>query len=245
MTSQYALATPLQIIDYRDSSQIVVMFTQEFGKISCLARGIKGFKKKTRIYPPEFFSFYQIRFNEGRDLSYLVESQMIESCPRLRTDLARLYSGYYYIELLRFLTEEGDPSSNLFDLFLDSCKKLEQTARIKPAIIEFEYYVLKFSGFFPHLEDCVHCGNELESIFAFTPSEGGALCKKCQRKYSSTLLMLQRKSIEAFLQLEEDVQVLNDLEVLRDIRRFLQFYWTHLLEKELKLLPYIMKMKTP
>ncbi|MEK7485114.1 MAG: DNA repair protein RecO [Planctomycetota bacterium] len=243
------LATPLHVLNYRESSQILTLLTREYGKISVLARGIKPLKRKTTLQPMELLSFYEIRLRPGKELHYLAENQMTAFFSPFRHDLARLYGGYYLLELVRTLLQEGEPATDLFDLFFKGCEKLAVSAQIKPVLLGFEFQLLKLLGFFPELQHCLLCGNNFGDWLLFSSAEGGGLCLACAREQkkmfpNQTFLKLRRKSLDAFLQIEQNILPL-EADVLQEIRKFLQHYWSYLLEQELKLFSYISKMKTP
>jgi DNA repair protein RecO (recombination protein O) len=235
------LATPLKITDFRESSQVLVLWTREFGKQSVLARGIK---KQKNPQPVELFSFYEveIEFSKYGELHYLKKSHLQEHFRFFRRDLARLYTGYYVLELFLALFEEGDAYPLVFDELLEFFKKLGERPWIKPTLLEFESKLLKLAGFFPHLEDCVLCGKVLEREVCFSASEGGVLCRVCAEGKSS--FRLHHQSISAFLQKEPYPSPFPS-HLLSELRKMLQLYWTYLLERDLKLFPYIAKMKTP
>lgn len=243
------LATPLHLLDYRESSQIVTLLTREYGKISVLARGIKPLKRKATLQPMELLSFYEVRLRPGKELHYLAENQLVGFFPSFRRDLARLYAGYYVLELVKAILQEGDPSEEIFDLFMESSEKLSDTTQIKPVLIEFEYRLLAQTGFFPNLQQCFLCGDAFQEWLFFNAKEGSARCFSCHRntkklRNTSTFLKLSKKTADAFLQVEHSSFSAEEQTIL-EIRKFLQHYWRYLLEQELNLFPYISKMKTP
>src|SRR5438128_6100414 len=116
-----AVGLVLRTTDWSETSRIATLWTREFGKVRVLAKGGRRLKSnfESALDLLTVCSMVFLRKSSG-GLDLLTEARVVERFPRLRTDLAVLYAGYYVAELLSDWTEEYDPHPNLFDEALDA-----------------------------------------------------------------------------------------------------------------------------
>ena len=89
------------------------------------------------------------------------------------------------IELLNNLTDEGDPSPELFDFAIETITAIDSPdqddSRLRETLLRFELKTLELLGHLPMLTKCVSCGREKTTMnrVSFGLNEGGILCKSC------------------------------------------------------------------
>jgi DNA repair protein RecO (recombination protein O) len=175
-------------------------------------------------------------------LDLLTEAQVVERFPRLRTDLAALYAGYYIAELLGEWTEDYDPHSTVFDEALETLRALG-TAGVPtgPRLLRFETVLLRELGYAPVLETCASCHGPLPVAreMLFSAMAGGMVCGRC-RVSGRGRVTLSRGAWEALRRLIgadawQDLAPGNRLE----LRQLLNQYITHLLGRPLRTMPYL------
>src|SRR5436309_8576562 len=151
MPLEKAHAIVIRNTDWSETSRITTLWTRELGKVRALAKGGRRLKSnfESALDLLTVCSIVFLRKSSGLDL--LTEAQVVERFPRLRTDLAALYSAYYVAELLADWTEDYDPHPLLFDEALAALRALGQADTIAqctgPRLARFELVLLRELGY--------------------------------------------------------------------------------------------------
>lgn len=185
MSSEKSEGLILRVTDFSETSRIVVIFTEQFGKISALAKGGRRLKSPFES-ALDLLSTCQIVFirknTSGLDL--LTEAKLVSRFHPQERDLSCLYAGYYLAELLTGLTEDYDPHPELYVAAQESLKMFGAVETKLLGVIRFELVLLRELGQLPDFENCAACGSPLTEgrTFGFWVSEGGLICPDCQRE---------------------------------------------------------------
>jgi len=123
-------------------------------------------------------------------MSLLTEAKLERRFRSSATNLKRLYAGYYVIELLNILTDEGDPNPELYDLADRTIRLIDSEeipdGELNVSLLQFELKALNLLGHQPMLTKCVSCGREKTTMARvhFGLNAGGVLCQNCRRGQS-------------------------------------------------------------
>ena len=187
MASEKSLAIILRVTEFSETSCIVNLLTREFGRIGAIAKGARR-PKSPFAAAIDVLAVCEIVFiNKPSALSILTEAKLERRFRAGETDLKRLYAGYYVIELLRSLTDEGEPIPEVFDLTHEMLVQLDESdfseKKMNNRLLQFELALLELLGQLPMLTRCVSCGREktMLSEVNFGLNAGGVLCKTCRR----------------------------------------------------------------
>ena len=187
MASEKSLAIILRVTEFSETSCIVNLLTRDFGRIGAIAKGARR-PKSPFSAAIDVLAVCEIVFiNKPSALSILTEAKLERRFRSGETDLKRLYAGYYVIELLRSLTDEGEPIPELFDLTREILLQLDEgdfsEIQMNKKLLQFELALLELLGQLPMLTRCVSCGREktMLSEVNFGLNAGGVLCKTCRR----------------------------------------------------------------
>ena len=187
MASEKSLAIILRVTEFSETSCIVNLLTRDFGRIGAIAKGARR-PKSPFAAAIDVLAVCEIVFiNKPSALSILTEAKLERRFRSGETDLKRLYAGYYVIELLRSLTDEGEPIPELFDLTREMLLQLDEgdfsEIQMNNRLLHFELALLELLGQLPMLTRCVSCGREktMLSEVNFGLNAGGVLCKTCRR----------------------------------------------------------------
>ena len=176
----------LRKVEYSETSQILLLFSREFGLQKVIA---KGAHRRTKAGSSKFdggadlLDVGQAVFSHrlDKDMGLLTEWSLREGNLELRRNLRAMYLGLYAAELTGLLFEEHDPHGDLFDRLEATLLELG-TPRLEEAFLAFELDLLRESGYLPELGACANCGSEVgprEPVY-FSPGRGGILCRNCE-----------------------------------------------------------------
>lgn len=199
MSAEKTLAIVLRVIEFSETSCVVTLFTRDFGKISGLAKGARRPKSPFEA-ALDLLAVCRIVFlHKSSDaLDLLTEAKLERRFRSAGRDLSRLYAGYYVAELLKELTDEGDPHTELFQAADDTLLALDGDGDVFHAVLRFELTALSVLGHLPSLELCVRCGEVVQPAarVAFGQLAGGVLCDQC-RGGQKQVVSMSKGAIEA------------------------------------------------
>lgn len=193
--------------DLGERDRIITFFTKERGKLRAVAGNIRGMKSSlTGIL--DIFNHSHLSIYKGRSLSRIKSAKPVTSFYPLREDLLKMACASYVGELIHGFCQEEDANEELFLLLLTTLhllskgrgKDLEILTRV------FELRSLALLGYYPILENCVVCGLSEESlqVSAFSPAQGGVICRDCRRGESLSLSPGTLKLMKALVSMDYD-----------------------------------------
>ena len=221
------------MIDFSESSCVVTLFTRDFGKITGLAKGARRPKGpfESALDLLSIVRLMVIRKSSDA-LDLLTEAKLEQRFRASGRDLARLYAGYYVIELLADLTHDDDPHPELFDVAMHTLRGLDADAHVPTALLRFELAALNILGHRPTLDLCAGCGETVpdQPRVPFGLLSGGVLCSQC-REGKRLVISLSQKARHTLLREFEggEVPLEIDREVRGEMRGLLNQYVCHLL----------------
>lgn len=130
--------------EYRETSYLLDIFTLELGKVSAVAKGVRGSKsdKKSLLqaFQPLLVSFY------GKHELKNLRQVEARSPMQVLTGKA-MFAAMYLNEVLNrtLINEQAHPQ--LFDLYQQSLISLSQGRELEPALREFELGLLSEQGY--------------------------------------------------------------------------------------------------
>jgi DNA repair protein RecO (recombination protein O) len=139
-----APAYVLHQYNYRDTSRIVEVFTNEYGRLTLFARGANGPKSTLRGVLRPFQRMLVSWWGKG-EACQLVTAEIDGSVTNLAPN--RLMSGFYLNELLLKLTERCDPHPEIFASYAACVQALCDGEIEEPALRRFEKHLLDDLGY--------------------------------------------------------------------------------------------------
>jgi len=186
VAAEKTLALVLRVVEFSETSCVVTLFTEDFGKIGALAKGARR-KKSPFESALDLLAICRVVFlpKSGDSLALLTEAKLERRFRAAEKDLGRLYCGYYIGELVQDLTDMHDPHPDLFRAADHVLRRLDQGgADSSPPglVLWFELAALRILGHAPEWDQCVGCGKDLsmEGRIAFGMLSGGVLCPNCR-----------------------------------------------------------------
>ena len=125
---------------FRDSSQILDVISFDHGKLSIVARGVRGAKSRLRGYLRPFMPL-ALSWVQRTGLGTLTGAE-VNGAPLSLTGDA-LLSGYYINELLLHFLHKHDPQPDIFSIYEQTIRSLAGTEDIAPKLRDFEVELLE------------------------------------------------------------------------------------------------------
>ena len=221
-----------------EADRILLLLSQERGKLSALAKGVK--KPRSKLAGGlQLFSHVRLLLAVGRNLDLITQCQPLESFLPLREDLTRFALASHLAELTDSFTEEGARLPGLFDLLLNSLRGLGASAAPDLIARGFELKLMNLLGYAPQLSGCVSCGKEIALARpSFSISLGGLVCGRC-RPRAGGVVALEGSSLEAMRRLlrlspQETTSLCLSQQVRGELEGTLRAYLEYRLERGLK-----------
>ncbi|WP_198264670.1 DNA repair protein RecO [sulfur-oxidizing endosymbiont of Gigantopelta aegis] len=230
-------AIVLHSYSYRDSSVIVNLFLQDVGKVSAIARGIKGNKgksaKNNQVVLLQPFQKLKISLVGKGDLLTLKSVELCEesdnSLNLWRLSGKSLYCAYYLNELLLRLLPTHSDCTEIFELYIHIISLFSQSSNKKPQqqsqhasemmnlelpLRLFELKLLEYLGYGLNFELDINTGSSIEShknyhyFIDAGPTENPLEGTKSLLISGKTLLNLSQAQLNDQKTLQESKQLL-------------------------------------
>ena len=164
-------------VDYKESSKIINVFTENEGIIGVLARGSRNIKSKISS-TTNVLSYGVFHLNYRKEnLPSLIEVDIINTFKEIRKDIIKTNYSVFLLELASGAYRHGG-NNNIYSILITGLSKINEgyDASIITNIIELK--LLEYLGIKPIVDKCVTCGttNDIVTISSY---KGGYLCKNC------------------------------------------------------------------
>ncbi|MBA2115666.1 DNA repair protein RecO [Bremerella alba] len=183
MSAEKSLAIVIRTVDFSETSCIATLFTEDFGKITALAKGCKRpkspFESALDVLTVSGIVFLH---KKSDSLDLLTEAKVERRFRAGQKSSDHLYAGYYLAELLAQLTDHSDPHPELFHLADEILSQLNQYEAVAPLVLRFEMMLLRHLGQLPELTHCVETGEPIaeRGRTPFGLLAGGVLSRKAR-----------------------------------------------------------------
>lgn len=173
----------LRVTDYNDTDAILTLFTQDRGKLTVKARGLRR-KNSPLVAPCQLLAFGEYTLFEYRGNYTVNEAYSVELFHDLRRDLQKLSLGTYFAQVSEVVCQEDLPNPELLSLLLNCLYALNKLNLPEHTVKSvFELRVACLAGYTPDLFGCHICGNQYPDSLDL--SAGQLECRKCRRMDSS------------------------------------------------------------
>lgn len=165
-----------------ETSRVVTLFTLEYGKIKCMAKGVKksATKKGGAV---ELFSYIEgnVYKKENVELGTISSIDMIDDYSGITTEPFKYGYCSAFCEILDKSLTDDQPQPELFDLTGEVFKCIQKTDRQYAGPLFWSAFIktIRLLGYEPRLYGCVVCGKKNPGRAAFySPEKGGIICSK-------------------------------------------------------------------
>ncbi|MBI1248115.1 DNA repair protein RecO [bacterium] len=183
MSAEKSLAIVIRTVDFSETSCIATLFTEDFGKITALAKGCKRPKSPFES-GLDLLTVSRIVFlhKKSDSLDLLTEAKVERRFRGGQKSVEHLYAGYYVAELLTEMTDRSDPHPELFHLADEILSQLNDLGEVDRLVLRFEMMLLRHLGQLPELTHCVETGEPIsaEGRTPFGLLAGGVLSRRAR-----------------------------------------------------------------
>ena len=233
--------------DFGEADRLLTLFSRDRGKKRSIAKGARK-PQSRKTGHVELFMRSKFLVAEGRDLDIITQAEMVAAYARLRDDLVRATYAAYAVELLDRFTVEDDPHPDIYELLVSALEAFSADDDVLLAARYYELHLLSLTGFQPRLFNCLSCGEPIVEQDQFFSAElGGLLCPNCRAADRhaqpvsavavKVMRYLQTRSWAAVRELRLRPTVLHEIE------RVLHDYLIHILERELKSVDFLHRLR--
>ena len=148
----------LREVNYKESDKILTILTEDAGKLTVSARGVR---RKIGKYTAasQLLAFSELDLYERQGRWSLREGRVVELFDGLRKDILLLAVGAYFAELLEAVSDVDYIDPGLLTLGLTGLHVLSGGTR-DPQLVKaaFELRLMGIAGYAPEVTACVKCG---------------------------------------------------------------------------------------
>lgn len=129
---------------YRETSIIANIFTEQFGVLSVLAKGVR--QKKSKLASTlRHFTPLQLCYRGKSNLKTLTGAEAILPTTMLQGN--SLYCGFYVNELIKYFLHKDDAQPEVFQHYHTCIQKLAQAQELQTTLRVFELELLESVGY--------------------------------------------------------------------------------------------------
>ncbi len=234
---------------YGETSLIVTILTEDFGKISAIANNVRT-KKSRMLAGLQLFAYSEIVMYKAKSkngLYNLDEMTLLEGFTNLRSDLDKMAYASYFAEAASGASTEDEFETETLRLLLNTLFALDRgLCHYEKIKTVFEWRLAATAGYAPQLESCGGCGCT-EGLFGLSLADGSIFCKNCigerngvaelsdsMRKIITYITAADLKKIFSFEAGEKTINYLSQVS---------QTYLAIQLDREFHTLDYLNKVK--
>ena len=162
-----------------ESDRIIVIITQENGKVRAVAKGVRKTRSKFggRLEPTSHVALQLFR-GKG-DLGIVTQAETIDRFQNIRLNPDLFSEASSMLEVIDHVAPDESPDPNRYKMLLGALRTLDK--KNSPLLVPaFFLKLLDHEGLAPELGFCIKCSDR-DNLTAISISEGGGVCNKCQR----------------------------------------------------------------
>jgi DNA repair protein RecO (recombination protein O) len=199
---------------YRETSMLLDVFSEEHGRVSLIAKGVRTTKSTSRASLMQPFVPLLISWQGRTELMTLTLVETNGSSISLRGDC--LLAAFYLNELLNYLLPKQDPHPNLYSAYYATLSALQTHPLQEKALRIFEKKILEELGYGLQLSRTVNNSHfSKDEYYKFYPEHGFELCKNDINQSDTTIFAGQSLLAIAQEQLSEE-------NIIKDAKRLMR-----------------------
>lgn len=165
---------------YGESDRIVSFLTEDAGKLTGIAKGARNSRRRfANCLNP--FTLVRVHYRTRRAGGMVfMDSCDLLTLPGELADPMKFAYASYLIELVDFLTVEGQSVPEVFTLVDGALGRLREASATATFLRAFELRLLRHAGVEPRFDVCGRCARPLDAGGLYDPPSGSILCVNCR-----------------------------------------------------------------
>ncbi|HHW4679088.1 MAG TPA: DNA repair protein RecO [Xylella sp.] len=144
MLTEHEAAFVLHARPWRETSVLVEVLTQGYGRMSLIARGVQGLKKQALRAALQPLQWIQFTAMQRGELGQLHQAEALDTAPRLKGEA--MLASFYMNELLLRLVPRHAPVSELYLAYAQTREHLRTNDSLAWSLRRFERNILETLG---------------------------------------------------------------------------------------------------
>ena len=191
-------AVVIKHIPLGEADRLVTFFSEKFGKVRAIARGVRRYKSKMSGHL-DTLNLVVISVGKGKGIDVITDVDTLDDHSKIKGDLKNISLATYLSELVESVSMEESPNEELFDVFVSTLNKLPDLDKYAEVLRYFEIKLLEYSGFAPELNNCLECFEPLSPAdHYFSIDSGGLICFTCGRLSGNSKFSIKKNTIKVF-----------------------------------------------
>ncbi len=169
---------------FREHDFLLTIYTQQYGKLTVLGRGMQKSASKLAAHAADFFVVSDLRWVRGTHFDTLTSAQIKQRFGGIITDLVRIGAGCRVLEAMDRWTREGVPEPTLWTALIDALALIEDGP--DPVAVERAFCIRMLSelGWSLKLDHCLQCNQQLNNGIRLAVEAGGGWCQGCHNDFT-------------------------------------------------------------
>lgn len=191
-----------------EADRVLVLLTEDFGKIQVTIKGIRKSKKREKI-ATEVLSYVDFTFYKKADQFIVSSFSSTEIFMGIRSDLNRIGFGFYLVDIVNKFVFEGYRVPKIFQLLKNSLYYLERETDLRKQVILLLYFLYRMIR-----EEGILEKSELGSKLSQEESEIFSLLERSEvkgiqedQKYKVEKIMATIRKLESYVTDKLDTKV--------------------------------------
>ena len=231
-------AIVLKNLNYGDAHKIYTLMTQDYGKVSAVARGVRKISSR-RAGNLDTLNIITVSITENKDCyRNLVYFRTLNTNKKVKEKLETSAQGFYIADLVQAFVDFDDKNVEVYDLMEETLELLDKNNLPLNLVVNFfEVKLMKVLGYGLSLDRCAKCKRKYDGNWEsvkFNQSFGGFICDNCDivgfelEKSSADLLNLLGKGDLRVLRKEFSAKF--EEETLKKVNSLVKSYIQNVLE---------------
>ena len=191
----------LKVFPYSNTSTICNVFTNDHGKLTFIAKGVRKPKNPLlSILQPFNLLELQYYYKKNRNMQLIKEADILIGFDKLRNNISSITIGSAILNIINRIFEPEYSNETIFRLIYKTLNKLSSAhTHNKVFFIFFMFHLSKQLGFMPNIYECHLCNRSFMNEAIFSYSLKSFLCSNCNKQYASELNIILNSENLKFL----------------------------------------------